>query len=155
MSSARKSYLRLINKKDSKILLIAKLESLRSVINSGNYKPYNRYAMSFVDDMTYDIISMLIHNFDKYSTLFDLKAHDKKYYVDKLDEARTNVINNMQEVLNKLFNDPNKINEVENSKQDIVGRDFSNIGQQFLTSLETITKYSVDDIIKNWREILK
>lgn len=39
--------------------------------------------------------------------------------------------------------------------QNTGGQRFLIVGQEFLTDIKHVMKYSVEDIIKNWQEILK
>lgn len=148
----KKNFLRLAYKKDSKPSLVTELESLYSAVNNPNSNLNGRDAMRFVDDKTYNIVSILGYNFNKYSALFDLKAHDKAYYVAQLDQARTEVVENIQ----KTFKDFGKTDS--NAKifmQNAGGQQFLTIGQQFLTDIEKIMKCSVKNVTENWQEILK
>lgn len=149
----RESYVRLINRKDStKNFVVSRLEFLCSAINDKNYGVRGRDTMSFIDDMTNSIISTITYNFNKYSVFFDLEAHDKTYYIGQLDQIRWKVIDNMQNTDEKLANYTDRIRY---SNQDIVAREFLKIGRKFLTDIEHVMKYSVEDIIKNQQEILK
>lgn len=147
------SYLQLINREDStKNFVVTRLEFLRSAINGKNCGVNGCNVEVFIDDMTNSIISTITYNFNKYSVFFDLEAHDKAYYIDQLNQIRWKVIDNMQNTDEKLANYTDRIRY---SNQDIVVREFLKIGRKFLTDIEHVMKYSVEDIIKNQQEILK
>lgn len=144
------SYARLIYRTSpNKNLVVARLEILRSVINGNHPEIDGRDAMYFVDDMTYSVITTISHNFKKYSTLFNLEAHDKAYYIDQLDQIRLKVGDNIREA-DDFFCTSHRI-----FTQYTIGREFLKIGKEFLTDIEHIMKYSVDDIAENWQEIFK
>lgn len=148
----KKDFLRLEHKKDSKPLLVDKLESLYSVVNNSNSNLNGRDAMRFIDDTTYSIISTLGYSFNKYSALFNLEAHDKAYYISQLEQARTKTVENIQKTF-KNFGKTNGGTKI--FMQNAGGQRFLIVGQEFLTDIEKITKYSVKNITENWQEILK
>lgn len=148
----KKDFLRLGHKKDSKPLLVDKLESLYSAVNNPNSSLNGRDAMRFVDDATYSIISTLGYSFNKYSALFNLEAHDKAYYISQLEQARIKTVENIQ----KTFKNFGKTNgDTKIFMQTAGGQRFLTVGQQFLTDIEKIMKYSVENVTENWQEILK
>lgn len=141
-----------MGKKNSKPLLVTELESLYSAVNNSNCSFTGRNAMRFVDNVTYSIVSTIGYNFNKYSALFNLEAHDKAYYISQLERARTKTVENIQKTF-KNFGKTNGCTKI--FMQNAGGQRFLIVGQEFLTDIEKITKYSVKNITENWQEILK
>lgn len=152
MNNIKKDFLRLGRKKDSKPLLVGKLESLYSAVNNPNSSLNGRDAMRFIDDTTYNIISTLGYSFNKYSALFNLEAHDKAYYISRLEQVRMRVVENIQETF-KNFEKTNGGTKI--FMQTAGGQRFLTVGQQFLIDIEKTMKYSVKNVTENWQEILK
>lgn len=150
MSNARKNYLRFINNRSSKNLLISKLESLYFAVNGETYKLPQDNVAEFVVNVTYDIITMLSDNFNNYSMLFNLETHNSKYYIEKIDQLARKNFSGIEKIVEERSNSFN--GEDELSEKNILA---TKIAQRFLINLENLTKYSVEDIIKNQQEILK
>lgn len=149
MSSARKNYLRLINNKDPKILLVNNLESLCSIINGETCEPQQDDIIDFSFQITNKIASILYNNFDDCSMLFNLKKHNGRYYVRKLNQLQER---NFDEVEKIIKENSDEIDKEENiSERNVIA---ISIAQRFLTDLESVIKYSVGDVIKNQRKIV-
>lgn len=149
MSNARKNYLRLINNKDPKVRLVNNLESLHSIINGETCEPQQDDIIDYAFQVTNNIASIFCFNFDDCSMLFNLEKHSRRYYVRKLDQLQER---NFDEVEKIIKENSDEIDDEEN----ISGRNTIavSIVQRFLTDLESLMKYSVEDIIKNQRKIV-
>lgn len=149
MSNARKNYLRLINNKNPKVRLVNNLESLCSIINGETCEPQQDDIIDAAFQVTYEITSIFCFNFDDCSMLFNLKKHNGRYYVRKLNQLQER---NFDEVEKIIKENSDEIDDEEN----ISGRNTIavSIAQRFLTDLESLMKYSVEDIIKNQRKIV-